>query len=236
VACTAGTCYPGNSDENGFFAVPIPATGISDLAIYFPGTPRHSPFCRWDDLCDGEMRICDPFMLRSAPTSGTEIPSPPAPGDPQPTLTEDIRIEGDDAAVILPTGAEIKLPIGAEYWLALTAYPLDEDTPCFIDPADPPLALYVVTPYDVLVIEPGTRFDPVLFPAALDLPNTTSLPADTVVDVYVLGGVHPDSAGLHEGQWAPLTTATVTSDGTRIQTGPTEGIGYLTWFGVYEAP
>lgn len=237
VACAGGACFPGKSDEDGFFAIDIPATGISHLGLYFPGSPpRHTPFCRFDDLCDGPNHLCDPFVLRLAPTTGTAVPEPPGLGEPPPPLTEDVRIEAaDTAAVILPAGAELKLPIGAEYWMALTRYPLDEDVPCFVDPENLPLALYVVTPYDTLVIEEGTRIEPVLINAALDLPNTTSLPADTVLDVYVVGGVHPDHADLEEGQWMPLTTATVTTDGTRIQTADGDGLGYLTWFGIYPA-
>lgn len=236
VACAAGACYPALSYEDGFFAVSLAVTDLHHLALYFPGFEHHSPFCRYDDLCDGEVHLCDPFVLRAAPTGGTPVP------DFQETLESDIRIEADDtAAVVLPEGSTLKFPFGAfspsdPQWLALTRYPLDEDVPCFVDPADPPLALYVATPYDTLVIDPADWVDPTLVPAGLDLPNETSLPAGTVLDVHVLGGIHPDPAGLAEGEWAPLATATVTPDGTRIRTAPDEGIGYLTWFGLYPRP
>ncbi len=231
VACTSGTCYPGNTDETGFFSVPIPASSVSYLGIYFPGSPpRHTPFCRYTDLCDGANRLCDPYVLRLAPSSGT-----PAPDNE--TLTADITVTADDGAVLtLPAGKDLKLPIGAGEWMALTRYPIEEDVPCFIDPDDLPVALYVVTPYDTMVIEPGTRFDPVLAPAELDLPNTSSLAANAPVQFYVLGGVHPEPAGLEEGLWGLFATGTVSADGARIRTDPGQGIGYLTWFGVYLAP
>ncbi len=100
-------------------------------------------------------------------------------------------------AVVLAAGDEVLLPLGAAATtVALSRFPLAEHVPCFIDPAHLPLALYVVTPVDSYVIEPGTMVDPVLRSAALDLPNETSLPAGTVVDVFVLGAVHAATAGL----------------------------------------
>lgn len=235
VACAGTRCYPGHSDETGFFAIPIPSGDINVVSLYFAGNEVLSPFCRYEGLCDGGNRFCEPFVLRSSPTSGTAVPydSP----DP-PTLTEDIRIEASDTgALILPAGAEVKMGIGIfdsgeDEWMALVRYPIDEDVPCFVDPENLPLALYVVWPHDTLVTQADTFTDPVLTNAALDLPNETGLAEGTVVDIYVVGGVHGDYADLDEGEWGPVTTATVTSDG-RIQTHPADGIGYLTWFGVY---
>ena len=90
---------------------------------------------------------------------------------------------------------------------------------------------------DTLFIEPGTMVTPVLRSADLDLPNETGLAAGSVVDVFVLGGAHPQDAGLAEGEWSAVTTATVTvtTEGTRIRTAPGEGLGYFTWFGIYPA-
>jgi hypothetical protein len=148
-------------------------------------------------------------------------------------LTADIRVEADDgAALVLPAGAEVLPPIEAEQWIALTRFPLEEHQPCFVDPASPPLALYAVTPMDTFVIAPGTMVDPDLRPAALDLPNDSGLDPGDEVAVFIVGGGHAADIDAHEGDWIQATTATVSADGTRIQTAPGDGIGYLTWFGV----
>jgi hypothetical protein len=239
VACTAGACYFGRSDSTGFWTVEMPAGAIEDLSIYYPvaDRPHHSPFCHYTELCDGEIRFCDDFPLYSAPTSGEPLhPAPDPPTDPDP-LPTDITVSASDGAfVVFHAGDEISLPFMAERWIALTRFPIDEHVPCFIDPANLPLALYVITPIDIYVIEPGTRFEPVLRNASLDLPNETGLAAGTAIDVYAVGGIHPTDAGIAEGEWARLAGATVSTDGTRIQTATGEGLPYFTWFGIYEAP
>jgi len=232
--CAASRCLFSRSDAEGWWTVRIPATitSIESLALYFPTSApplpaRHSPFCRFSDLCDDALHLCNDFRLYAAPTTGAEVGTG--------ALAAEVRAEASDgAALVFPAGVEVLLPIGVEeLWVALSRFPLAEHVPCFIDPANPPLALYVVTPVDSEVIEPGTMTDPVLRDAALDLPNDTGLAAGAVVDVWVLGGAHPADAGLEEGEWRALTTAAVTADGRRIRTAPGEGLGYLTWFGIY---
>jgi hypothetical protein len=150
-------------------------------------------------------------------------------------LPADLRIEADDgAALVLPAGAVVLLPVAAPEFMALTRFPLEEHAPCFIDPARPPLALWAVTPLNSMVIEPGTMVDPVLRPAGLDLPNDYGLAPGAAVDVYMVGGGHPET-GLLSGEWERVAGAVVTGDGTRIQTLPGEGLGDLTWFGIYAA-
>ncbi|MBW2262125.1 MAG: hypothetical protein JRG91_09150 [Deltaproteobacteria bacterium] len=237
VACTEGTCFFGRSDADGWFTVPIGATSHPDISIYFPvpmeGTGHHSPFCHYTELCDDEVHLCTPFVLYDAPTTGEAVPESTGPTDPNP-LPADVRVEASDGgALVFHAGDEVDLPIFTDPWVALSRFPLDDHVPCFIDPDSLPLALYAFTPMDALVIEPGTHLDPVFRFASLDLPNETGLAADTAVDIYLLGGVHPLDAGLFEGEWTRVVGAAVTSDGTRIQTADGEGLGYLTWIGVY---
>jgi len=237
VACTEGTCFFGKSDGEGFFTVPISATDHPDLSVYFPvpmdGVGHHTPFCHYTELCDGNVHMCTDYVLYDAPTTGEAVPESTGPTDPNP-LTADVRVEASDgAALVFHAGDEGDLPGFTQPWVALTRFPLIEHVPCFIDPGNLPLALYVVTPIDLQVIEPGTHLDPVYRAASLDLPNETGLAAGTAVDIYVIGGVHPADYGMTEGEWSRKVGATVTSDGSRIQTADGEGLGYLTWFGVY---
>ncbi len=235
VACPQGDsamCFFGSSDADGFWAVSIPGASADSVAFFFPGAAdRVTPFCLYDTLCDGVNHFCDDFRLYPAPTPGTDIP-----GTVDDPLPSDLRIEASDgAAVILPAGAEIQFGLfTAPRNVALMRFPIEEYVPCFVDPANLPIALYAVHPYDVFSIVPGTHLDKEFMPAALDLPNDSGLTVGTEVDVYVLGGFHPTEAGLHEGEWIQTTTATVNAEGTRIETAPGAGLGYLTWFAIYE--
>lgn len=228
VVCANQRCFAGETDADGFFAVSMSGTPVEDVAVYFPTNPqRHTPFCLYEEACDGANHLCTEFVLYPAPISGTAVPEGELPAE--------IRVEADDgAALILPAGTEMRLPLGAPQWLALERFPLDEHVPCFIDPTNLPAALYVVTPLDTMVIEPGTVADPVISPASLDLPNTTGLGAGAEVQIFVIGGGHALEVGAHEGEWSSWLTATVSEDGTRIRSAVGEGLGYLTWFAVYE--
>jgi hypothetical protein len=194
--CVPGHCFFTTADADGYFSARIPAgSSIDELALYFPSSPpRLSPFCRYQELCDGAIHLCDDYRLYPAPTAGTDVGTG--------ALAAEARVEASDrAAMILAAGDEVLLPIDAPTTeVALTRFPLDEHVPCFIDPASPPLALYVVTPLDTFLIEPGTMVHPVLRFAALDLPNETGLAAGAEVDVFVLGGSHATDAGLVEGE------------------------------------
>lgn len=230
-ACIGGRCVSARSRADGWFAIRLPSEPSDSLGMHFPSDPpRLEPFCRFRALCDGPIHVCDDFRLYPAPLSGTPLPPSPPPDWP---LTEDLRIEAaDGAALVLPAGAVAMLPVGLPDYMALTRFPLEENMPCFIDPAHPPLALWAVTPGNAEIIEPGTMIDPVLRPAALDLPNEFGLAPGAAVEVYMVGGGHTVT-GLESGEWAPVATAAVTADGARIRTNPGEGIGDLTWFGIY---
>jgi hypothetical protein len=227
VVCTGMTCFTGETDASGWFAVGVTAS-VGEVTIYFNSeAPIHSPFCAFRELCDGAIHLCDEFVLYPAPTSGLALSHGQV-------LEADTRVVADDdGAIILRAGSEAYMPLGAPEWIALTRFPLDEHAPCFIDPANPPVALYSVTPSDVMVIEQGTDMAPVLEAAGLDLPNDAGLAAGATVDIFVLGGSHPLDAGMTEGEWRAWTTAIVSAEGSRIQTPVGEGIGYLTWFAVY---
>lgn len=225
-------CRYGTADEMGFFSVRIPdVSTVERVALYFTtDPPHHTPYCELYNLCDGNVRVCEPWTLYPAPTEGTDIPE----GE----LTEDIRIEAEDgAALIFRAGTKVDLPITAMIaglGGSLSRFPLDEgrQLPCFIDSDNPPLALYVFTPIDSMVLDPDI-LEPTPVPASLDLPNDTNLPAGTEVDIFVVGGGHPTVYGTHEGEWSSAVTATVTKNGERIQTADGEGISQLTWFAVY---
>lgn len=224
--CSAGRCFFGSADATGHFEVAVGGGDTEAVGIYFPNDGISSPFCEFTALCDGAVSLCHRFELHAAASSGTAVPEEPT--------TEELRLDfSGGAALIVPADAQILLPIGAPSWIALERFDLDDYVPCFLDPEDPPLALYAFTPMDTLIMDPDSLADPVLLPAGLDLPNDLGLAAGTVVDVAVVGGAHALDADLGEGELATWTTATVSADGTRIQTAAGEGIGYLTWLALF---
>jgi hypothetical protein len=227
---TRSQCLFADVDGAGDFSVAIPMPDIENVSVSFtsPDVLPLTPFCFYEELCDGGLELCGPYRLARAPTAaqgtavGTDV-----------ELTADTRIEASDGgAVILPAGSAALPPIGYD-WLALTRYDLDGSLPCFIESGNLPVALYAVTPADSEVIEPGTLAAPVHVPATIDVPNDTGLAAGTTLDVYVLGGAHGLQVGSYEGEWRSWTTATVTADGSRIRTADGDGISYLTWFALY---
>jgi len=227
VVCAAGSCYWGRTDGDGWFSVALPDPVVEEMALSFPGTrPLHTPFCRLIELCDGAVASCEPYRLLPAPAEGLALPPGP--------LSAPLRVEAEDGgAVILPAGAEVLVPIDREPWIALSRYPLDEDLPCFVDPGSPPLSLYAITPSDTFVAEPGSRGRPVLVPAGLDLPNETGLPPGSEVRIRVLGGLLASDVGATEGHWSEGVHGQVSSEGDRIRTDGSGGVGYLTWIGVF---
>ena len=96
----------------------------------------------------------------------------------------------------------------------------DEATPCFVDPAEPPDALYA---FNVSNDVDGT--------VPVRLENQDGLAPGTVVDVFVLGGLFctlPDGGEVEEGEWRAFGTATVSADGQFIEGGE---IPCVNWFG-----
>jgi hypothetical protein len=96
-----------------------------------------------------------------------------------------------------------------------------DPTPCFVDPADPPDALYAFT-VEIDVEGEG-------FPVRLD--NHQNLAPDTVVDLFVQGALAcelADGTPIEEGEWVRVGTATVSSDGQHIEGGR---LPCLNWFG-----
>jgi hypothetical protein len=93
--------------------------------------------------------------------------------------------------------------------------------PLAIDPAARIELAYALVPQ-------GTTFCP---PAALDLPNTPAWPAGTAVEILA-HGIDLEQPWAPYGGWAVVATASVSADGSRIQTPPGGGIPVLATVGL----
>ena len=94
-------------------------------------------------------------------------------------------------------------------------------TPCFVDSANPPDAIYATSlAYDV----DGEGWD-------VRMENTENLAPGTTVDMYVLGAIECHLANgteIVEGEWTKSGTAQVSSDGQYIEGGK---LPCVSWFG-----
>lgn len=226
VLSTSLGCVSGDTDRTGFAALDTLDRGseVGFVAVHVPTESWLTPICRLRHPCDGGLRLCPDIVLHRAPADRLPVPEGPLPAA--------LRVEAEDgAAVVFPEGALV-VPSISEDRIALTRYPIEEDLPCFVDPGRPPTALYAFKPDDVWSAEPPLTWPPAPRPAALDLPNATGLAPGATVDVYVLEGVRgPEPERL--GEWRAATSAHVTEDGSRIRTGEDEGLGYMSWIGIY---
>jgi len=113
--------------------------------------------------------------------------------------------------------------------LAATRLAPTTDGLCFLDAPESLEAVYAFSPEGDL--KEST--------AALRIPNSTGLAADTVVDLYVLGGLScslASGAKVKEGDWVKFGQATVSSDGSVIEASGENGLPCINWFGYGVAP
>ena len=102
--------------------------------------------------------------------------------------------------------------------------------PCFIDPENPPVALFTLLP-EVNISQPDG--------AHMTFPNTGGLAPGESVLVYALGGVGThlfDDSVVKEGQWVAVGSGTVSADGMTISTDTGKGLPFLTWVGYIPEP
>lgn len=67
----------------------------------------------------------------------------------------------------------------------------------------------------------------------LTIPNTTGIPANATVELFILGGLEChllDGSKVDEGYWAKFGEATVSADGATISSNPGQGLPCLNWF------
>jgi hypothetical protein len=102
----------------------------------------------------------------------------------------------------------------------------------FIDPTLGAVALYTFTPFEVAFVDDAT-LDPKL--ATLSAANTEGLAAGSAVEWLALG-TYLFPGWLAPAEFQVVATGTVSSDGSRVEMDPGQGVPYLTWLAVRPKP
>jgi len=183
------------------------------MRVLAPNANMSTAYCKMPlDPDEPDLQLSDTFVLH--PT--TVVPNLPDEGDRQAVRT-----------ITFAEGLELDFTpqdyFGFPYAnLASTKIAPDANGLCFVDSSNNLEALFAFSP------EGDVRGK---FPMRVS--NSTGLAPNTVVDLYILGGLNctlEDGTHLEEADWHQYGTGTVSADGTTIDA-EEAGLPCLTWFG-----
>ena len=233
--CGPGGCEPDTTDASGTF----------NIEVGFPLFPPD-----WSLIPDS--REAGKFVFYYPFVTGVEGPliemgslrliDYPAPSDMLVAKSDDMgapaqTVTNGDVTLDIPAGVRVNLDVedvllgddGKNFYARKVDGAVQDE---FVDPAIGAVALYALAPFDAafdLESDPGT-----LTKVPLTFANTTSLPADAAVQFYQQGSFVVGQ--LATGVFHPVATGAVSSDGTTITMDAGEGIEFLTWVAIVEAP
>jgi len=230
VSVCGAICYYGQSDDAGAYDVSVGAfIDPSDYHLLVHARPLRAGYYYSlpADVHDGTVEAGTSLVL-TLPTDGPTITLSGS-GAPAQTLTS------GDVTLEVPDGVDVKLDVedvtlgadGAKL-RALTVPAATRDP--FIDPSLGVLALYAIAPFEATFREKGSK-NPAR--SGVSFTNTTGLPADTPVEILAMGSYYVEQA-IAPGEFAPVATGHVSSDGASLTLDAGEGIEYLTWLAVRE--
>lgn len=216
----SSTCLsPTRTNHAGAFEIALPedkqCVTTAALQINSPSDLTRLPlYCEIDLRGGGNVALANPLKLPVAM---------PCDRDPlgEKTQPHGIRCPGSVTLSVVP----------ADMWLFDVTYQdirvakwdASLGWPCFVDPAAPPDALFAFAPSVEVSSASAVQ---------ASFLNEYALAPGTTVDLYAVGGAASqrwDGSHVPEGAFEPIGTATVTADGTAIQTD--DGLPFLTWVG-----
>jgi hypothetical protein len=214
---------PVDTGCEGEFEIPIGETDrcITGATIrsLVPQQNTSTAYCHVDlTRASATMELSDPVVLFDT-VSATEVPP----------LGENNEREAA-RTVVFEDGLEIDF-IPKE-WFANQSSDYNLLAVRSIDPSATGLC-FLSTPVDALyAFSPEGDVTNEGFP--IRFPNAQSLAAGAKVDLYMLGGLDchtGDGTKIHEGDWEKYGTATVSADGTKIESDDGSGLACTTWIG-----
>ena len=233
--CGPGGCEPDTTDASGTFNIEVGFPLFPPDWSLIPHSREAGKFVFYYPFVTGvEGPLIDMGSLRlidyPAATDSLVAKSDDA-GAPAQVVTN------GDVTLDVPAGVRVNLDVedvllgddGKNFLAKKVDAALQDE---FVDPALGATALYALAPFDTafdLESDPGT-------PAKVQLSfaNTTGLAADTAVQFYQQGSFIVGT--LTTGIFHPVATGAVSADGTTITMDPGEGIEFLTWVAIVEAP
>ena len=223
VSVCGAACFYGRSTADGTFTVKVKSHLTYALyALHVDGRPDRVTY--YAELASG-----------TSQNSRVSFPGPlavPLLPDHGPSLALDSSAQvatSGDVELTVAAGTKIELdvqdfaalPLGGELRVAAVT---DFGKLPFVDAARPPAALYAFAPSEAQLSAPG----------GLSIANHLGLAAGAPVAVWAQHGLI--NATPPAGPLVRVATAHVSSDGSRIVTDATEGLGSLTWVALFPGP
>jgi len=233
--CGPGGCQPATTDGSGMYDVEVGFPLLPSDFSLIPHSRDIGKFVYYYPL--------DPDATGPVVDMGTlHLVGYPAPSDTLVAKSDDAgapaqTVTNGDVTMDIPAGVRVNLDVedvllgddGKNFYARKVDAAVQDE---LVDPSLGAAALYALAPFDAafdLASDPGT---PAKVP--LTFTNTTGLPADTTVQFYQQGSFVVGN--LATGIFHPVATGSVSSDGTTITMDPGEGLEFLTWVAIVEAP
>ncbi len=229
VGVCGSICFYGNTDATGAFVVDVFSHIIpGDYAALAHGRPSLTNFYRQVPAgAQGSFAIGSLLVL-DLPASGPSlVVKTDKQGAPAQTVTSN--------AVTLDVAAGVSVKLDVEdvalgdlgKMFRALSIPAEHRS-SFVDDSLNVVALYNFMPFEASFVEEGTS---VSATAQLSIDNEAGLPASALVEFLALG-TYLYSDWVKPGAFEVVATGSVSSDGTKIDMDPGQGIEHLTWIGV----
>ncbi|GAC1598230.1 MAG: hypothetical protein NVS3B20_20570 [Polyangiales bacterium] len=239
VSVCGTTCYFGKTLDDGSFITSVGHyIDVTKFAVLVHARPNYAnlyvalPTPRAGASIDapGADLAIEPVRLPNLPSKGPDLVAADGFAPAAPTVS------AGDVTLHLASGTSVELDIedfdttnkaGHQFRIAKVA------------PADfPPFAktskatvFYAMAPFDAKFTDGKTAASPIKVGVTLTNPDPVAFPAGTPIELLVMGNELLKSP-FTGGALLVGATASVSSDGLKIDTNPGEGIVSLTWLGV----
>ncbi|MEZ4227091.1 MAG: hypothetical protein R3B13_39500 [Polyangiaceae bacterium] len=225
-------CYFGETDGSGNFDVGVGA--VIDPLQYSTlphGRPDYTSFYyllptgAQDQVNVGEL------LVLPLPSGGqTLVVKSDSAGAPAQTVTHGgVTLEVPQDVVVKIDVEDIALGDPGKTFRALQIP--SQHQAAFVAPSESVLALYQLTPFETSFRDANGK--PAKVRLSFEAP--AGLGAGETVEVLALGS-YLFLDWVSPARFEPVATATVTSDGTRVEMDPGQGIEYLTWIALRKKP
>jgi hypothetical protein len=232
--CGARQCNPGVAAADGRFRADVgfPLV-LRDYSALPHGRPNRTSFYFQLplDAVGPVIDVGDLPMLDLPPTGPMLVVKTDNAGAPAQSVTSgDVTLDVAEGVRVLLDVEDVAAGEDGKLFRVLDV-PEDKRT-VFLDASAGAFALYALMPFEAGFDIAETR-EPTT--ARLSFANRAGLPAGSLVEVLALG-TYQYLDWVSPGEFEPVATARVTTDGASIELDPGEGLRYLTWVALRQKP
>ena len=233
VSVCGNVCWYGESDATGAFAVQVGARIVPDqFSTLVHGRPTRTTFY-WQlpSTATGKVDVGQLLALDLPADGAPLVVKTDKQGAPAQTVTH------GDVTLDVPAGVSVKLDVedvalGTQGKLFRALAVPAELRDRFADPSLGLVSLHALTPFEAALVK-GTGGDSTT--ARLSITNVAGLSAGTAVEFLALGSyLFPE--WVKPAAFEPVSTGTVSNDGSTVDMDPGQGVSHLTWVGVRKKP